>query len=173
MTDHNIQPSRRFGTWAARLLTGLALSITVLGAGATAASAQSDTDDPALLEAGQVAYETYCADCHGIDGTGSVAGRPLTDIALQEPDRTVHIESVTNGKGGMPAMSSVATDEEIDAAVTYVRLTFVTAQAEGDEELPATGSSTSSLLWIGLVLVAVGGAAMYLSRPDPTGAELS
>lgn len=117
-----------------------------------AVSAQSTTDDPAQLDAGQVVFETSCAGCHGVDGTGTNTGRPLTGIANDEPDRLVHIESVTMGKGGMPAFESELSGDEIDAAVTYVRLSF---SGSGTlQELPRTGTSPELLMAAGFLLVA-------------------
>ena len=73
---------------------------------APAAGAQVGADDPAQVEAGRAVFERNCASCHTSEGVGSRAGRPLTDIALEEPDRSVHIDSVTNGKGAMPAFGA-------------------------------------------------------------------
>lgn len=154
-----------------RTSTGAVVAGLILVLGAGAAGAQNDTDDPALFDAGQAVFEQSCADCHGADGTGSVAGRPLVDIALQQPDRSVHVDSVTNGKGGMPAFGDILTAEEIDAAVTYVRLAFTAAEDTADdeaEELPATGVGTNSLLFVGLGLMLVGGVTVVAARPRPS-----
>ena len=122
----------------------------------TAAGAQSEVDDPALLEEGEAVFSTSCMGCHGADGTGSDFGRPLTGIAGQEPDRLVHIGSVTMGKGGMPAFGDDLTAEEIDAAVTYVRLTFLSDRDM--DELPNTGiapelfAAAAALIAVGAIL---------------------
>lgn len=83
------------------MMAAMTLAVGLVGiAGATA---QSATDDPAQLEAGQAVFESNCSGCHGVDGTGSNTGRPLTDVATQQPDRLVNVASVTEGRGNMPA----------------------------------------------------------------------
>lgn len=144
----------------ARLLRSLGALSLVLALVAlmspVSAGAQSDVDDPALLEAGEAIFVEGCAGCHGADGAGTDFGRPLLGIADQQPDRLVHIASVRDGKGGMPAFGDSLSDEEIDAAVAYVRLTF---QAERSvDELPNTGAEPfiliagASLLLLGIGL---------------------
>jgi len=148
------------------IATAAALLLTVDGAWA-----QGGVDDPAQIEQGMAIYETNCATCHVSDGSGSNAGRPLTDIAAEQPDRSVHVTSVTDGKGRMPAWNATLTAEEIDAVVSYVRLGFSTqeaeaaAEAEGEgeaaeEELAVTGSdielgvlAAAALLGAGLLFV--------------------
>ena len=120
--------------------------------GTHTALAQSAADDPAATAAGMAVFEANCAGCHGADGMGSDRGRPLIDIALSEPDRLVHIASVTDGKGNMPAWGGTLSGEDIDAAVSYVRLTFVTDQPE----LAVTGASSTQLAVFGILLVLVG-----------------
>jgi cytochrome c6 len=131
---------------------------------APAAVAQESADDPAQVEAGMAVFENNCASCHTSEGVGSAAGRPLTDIALEEPDRTVHVDSVTNGRGGMPAFGAALSEDEIDSVVSYVRLTFVSAQAEepaeeepaAEEELASTGVESGMLVVAGIGLGAAG-----------------
>lgn len=128
--------------------------LLVVMAGPAPASAQG-ADDPAQLEAGQAVYELSCAGCHGDDGTGVAgAGRPLTGIASQG-DRATHIESVTNGKGGMPAFGERLSSEEIEQAASYVRLTFVD-EAAADEELARTGVGSAGLAVVGVTMLTGG-----------------
>ena len=102
-------------------LSGLLL---VVVAGSAPASAQG-ADDPAQVAEGQVVFALSCAGCHGDDGAGITgAGRSLTGIANQG-DRAVHIDSITTGKGGMPAFGERLSSDEIEQAASYVRLTFV------------------------------------------------
>ncbi len=139
----------------ATLLVGCSMS-----AGVGIAGAQDSVDDPAKLEAGQAVFEAACASCHGVDGTGSITGRALTGIVQEQPDRTVHIASVTNGKGGMPALGEELSPDDIDAAVTYLRLSF---SPEALTELPRTGSN-DSLFVVSAVLLAAGGALVLAER---------
>lgn len=140
------------------LFAGLCLVLLSFAAPANAQGA----DDPAEVEAGQVIFESNCAGCHAVDGTGSQTGRPLTDVAT-EADRSVHIESVTNGKGPMPAFGDRLSTEEISAAVSYVRLSFVSEAAAPPEPEPAdepelarTGVETPVLLVVGGLLLTLG-----------------
>lgn len=118
------------------MATLLAMIVGLLSLAQTPASAQSEPDDPALLAAGEAVFTSNCAGCHGVDGMGSNTGRNLTGVA-GEADRSVHIMSVTEGKGFMPAFGDMLSDEEIEAAVTYARLTFVAAAEPPAEEAPA------------------------------------
>lgn len=161
-------------------LVGLTAILTLLVGllGITSATAQSAADDPAQVEAGMGVYEGNCAGCHGVDGEGSDRGRPLTGIASQEADRTVHIASVTEGKGSMPPFGERLSAEEIDQAISYLRLTFVPAEeaevtttdAAADEteeaaaELPVTGSSSYLYGLAGLTLLLGGLLFVQTSR---------
>ena len=109
----------------------LAIALFVLGASGEATA--QGADDPGQVEAGQVVFEANCARCHGADGTGTNRGRPLTGIAMQG-ERAQHVQSVTEGRGGMPSFESSLSEAEIDQAVSYVRLTFVAAEEPAAEE---------------------------------------
>ena len=149
--------SERRGTSAAGTwwwFWGIVVTLAVsLMAAPSSAGAQSEVDDPALLEQGEVVFSASCAGCHGGDGAGTDAGRPLLGIVDQEPDRLVHIASVTDGKGGMPAFGGSLSDEDIDAAIAYVRLTFVAERSV--DELPFTGG-TVELFAAAAALIAAG-----------------
>ena len=136
----------------------VALAAIVLGGvGIPAALAQGGTDDLAQLEAGQAVFEANCARCHGADGMGSQTGRSLIGIAMSEPDRSVHVASVTTGKGNMPAFGERLSAEEIDAAVSYVRLTFVDPAAQSDPaELAVTGTASTPIAALGATLLVSG-----------------
>jgi len=83
----------------------------------------------------------------------------LTGIANQG-DRAVHIDSITTGKGGMPAFGERLSSDEIEQAASYVRLTFVDeAAATADEELARTGAGSAGLAVVGVTMVTGG---MYL-----------
>lgn len=125
------------------VVTGIAIFLFSLQA-APDAQARAQGDDPAQVEAGQEVFETTCAACHGIDGTGGDLGRDLTGVA-DEADRAQHIASVTEGKGFMPAQGDQLSAEEIEQAVSYVRLTFVADEADdGTEESEATDGSEAT-----------------------------
>jgi len=143
------------------LLSGMFLLV------AGSANAQESMDDPAHIEDGKEIFEANCAGCHGADGSGSNFGRDLTDVATQQEDRTVHITSVTDGKGNMPEFGSSLSEDDIDKVISYVRLEF----ASEPTELPATGAETkwgliASLGLIGAGLLLVGATR----RPELGGA---
>lgn len=138
-----------------QIVAGLVLLLALLSP--MAAGAQ-DVDDPGDLGIGMEVFNAGCSSCHLADGTGSSAGRSLIDIAIEQPDRSVHVASVTNGLGNMPAYEGRLTEEEIDAAVSYLRLTFLSEEDPMDE-LPRTGTN-AWLFVIGLGLVAAGGSAV-------------
>lgn len=146
------------GRWLAWVAT---VVFVVIGSTSPPASAQSAEDDPAMFDAGEAVYQGGCAGCHGDDGMGSETGRSLIGIAAQEPDRLVHIASVTDGKGGMPALGERLTPEDIDAVVSYVRLAFV--QEDDMDELPRTGTS-DWIIGAGLALVVLGAMAVRYER---------
>lgn len=136
------------------------LALTLLFA--PAAGAQ-DEDDPADLGLGMEIWNGGCSGCHQTDGSGSSAGRSLIDIALEQPDRSVHVASVTNGIGNMPGYEGRLTEDEIDAVVSYVRITF-RSEEDPMEELPRTGVE-SWLFVTGFSLIAVGAGALSIAAP--------
>jgi mono/diheme cytochrome c family protein len=91
-----------------------------------------------LMKTGSRLYEHHCADCHGADGRGALAGGmpaypPLAgnqSLTMEQPVNTIRI--VLNGgfppatagnprPFGMPPYSHVLKDDEVAAVVTYVR----------------------------------------------------
>ena len=80
-----------------------------------AASATSNED----YESGEELYDLACANCHGknLINTGSSSFN-LKTFPLDQKDR--FIESVTKGKGFMPAMGEVFDVEEIEQLWVYI-----------------------------------------------------
>jgi mono/diheme cytochrome c family protein len=79
-----------------------------------------------LLHAGRDVYQTLCAACHQPDGRGREQLAPSligSELALGAPGIAARI--VLNGKEGsvglMPPLGSVLTNEQVAAALTYVR----------------------------------------------------
>ena len=75
---------------------------------------------------GMAVYEANCARCHGSDGSGG-RGPSLQGIAETKPDAQEQITQTVNGGRGMPAFGDQLTEEEIAAAVDYLR-TFPAAE---------------------------------------------
>lgn len=76
------------------------------------------------FEAGRAVFLSTCAGCHGADGSGSIKGRSLVDIAAEEPDPQAHITSVTYGRDKMRGFADKLSPEEIADVVEYIRASF-------------------------------------------------
>jgi len=159
MSTHRNAGSKRarLGGFVVAAVLGLMLALSAAPAGA------QDADDPGDLGQGMEIFNAGCSSCHQADGSGSAAGRSLIDIAVEQPDRSVHVASVTDGIGNMPGYADRLTADEIDAAVSYVRLTF-RSQEDPMDELPRTGLS-GWLFAIGFGLIGSGGVAMLVVEP--------
>jgi mono/diheme cytochrome c family protein len=91
-------------------------------------SAPQNVNSPQGIDSSVVLFEAKCAQCHGKDGRAKTfAGklkhaRNFTDAGWQESvtDEQL-INSVKNGKAGMPAFGKKLTDEQITGLVSYVR----------------------------------------------------
>jgi cbb3-type cytochrome c oxidase subunit III len=82
---------------------------------------QKDPDASAL-------FAKNCATCHGKDGQAKTFkaklnhARNLTDSAWQSTVSDERLlNSITNGRGHMPAWGKKLTEDEINSLVTYVR----------------------------------------------------
>ncbi|HZL68349.1 MAG TPA: c-type cytochrome [Candidatus Limnocylindrales bacterium] len=78
----------------------------------------ADSDSAAL-------FKSKCAMCHGPDGTGSAMGQKLGVKSYKSPDIQKQSDadlknSITNGKGKMPAYKTL-TPEQVGGLVKYVR----------------------------------------------------
>jgi len=84
---------------------------------------------PALAQnSGADIFKVKCQMCHGPDGTANTpAGHAIkaasfkTPSIVQTPDADL-IAIVKNGKGKMPAFAGKLTDDQIKAAVAYIRV---------------------------------------------------
>ena len=83
-------------------------------------------DERRRFDAGAEVYKSFCVACHMADGRGSenVAPTLIGSIFALAPD-AVTARIVINGKEGgvgiMPALGRLLTDDQIAAALTYVR----------------------------------------------------
>lgn len=76
-----------------------------------------------------VTYSKNCATCHGKDGRADtfksrhhVHARDLTDARWQSEVSDERIlDSITNGRGRMPAFKNKLTTEQITSLVSYIR----------------------------------------------------
>ena len=100
-------------------LVALAAAVGLVGNSARANAAAGDA-------AGT--YNSKCAKCHGRDGRSKTTRGRLThsrDLTSSEWQNDVSDEriynSISNGKGKMPAFKKSLTDSQIDELVNYVR----------------------------------------------------
>jgi cytochrome c6 len=84
--------------------------------------------------AGAGVFKAKCVTCHGPDGSGNTpVGKSLQTADLRSPvvqkkSDAELTQSVSEGKGNMPAFKGNITDEEIQSVLKYVR----TLAAKGD-----------------------------------------
>jgi mono/diheme cytochrome c family protein len=100
------------------------LNLTHLAAFCIAASIAA----PAFAQsAGSDTYKAKCLMCHGADGLGATpAGKAMKaasfkDPALVKAPDAQLIATVKTGKNKMPAYAGKLTDDQIRAAVAYIR----------------------------------------------------
>lgn len=116
---------RRLGTLAIvlALVGGVYLSHQTGGARPTALQEVGTPEAAALVELGEGLYNTSCIACHQPGGVGvegyypMLAGNPF--VTLDEP--VPAIQTVLQGRGGMPAFDGLYSDEEVAAVLTFVR----------------------------------------------------
>lgn len=112
-----------------------AASVLVAGCGGSIEGSPEDAGRPVDVRAGQVAYETTCADCHGPAGSGTATGPPLVH-RIYEPSHhgdAAFTLAVRRGVpehhwsfGDMPPQPNV-TDGDLVNIVAYVRALQVQA----------------------------------------------
>ena len=78
-------------------------------------------------DSGTNVYKAKCATCHGQDGSGntpvgkSLQVADLRSAEIQKKSDAELAQSVSEGKGNMPAFKTSITDDEIHAVLGYVR----------------------------------------------------
>jgi quinol---cytochrome c reductase cytochrome c subunit, bacillus type len=77
-------------------------------------------DDEELTTGAEIFAEAGCLTCHTYGGQGAAGPGPeLTDVGTRlEPPRIA--ETVTNGRGGMPAFRESLSDEQIGAVAAFL-----------------------------------------------------
>ena len=81
---------------------------------------------PAVAQDAAATYKAKCAMCHGPDGKGSAMGvkmgtHDLTSDDVQKQTDAQLTETITKGKGKMPAYDGKLKDTEIKDLVAYIR----------------------------------------------------
>jgi cytochrome c6 len=96
--------------------------------------------DP-LVTQGQQVYDTICVACHQPGGKGvpgvfpALAGNQL--VTLDDPQYV--IATLITGRGAMPQFGAYVTDDQIAAAVSYIR------QAWGNRAGPVTPAQVEAI----------------------------
>lgn len=124
---------------------GLApLGLVVLGAGIALHQPATAGTESAKIQASARLYDTYCAQCHGLQRNGkgintvglSVQPRDHSDtVAMSSLPRDQMIKAITDGGASvnksalMPPWSPVLTKEQIEDMADY--LTYVCKCAQG------------------------------------------
>ena len=92
---------------------------TVLGAG--------KKNEAAAADAGTI-YSRQCVSCHGRDGRGrtrkgrQTKARDMTNASWQDDVSDERLfNSISNGRGKMPAFRKKISENDIDALVAYIR----------------------------------------------------
>ena len=81
----------------------------------------------AQAPAGQAIYESNCASCHGVTGSGASSMVLERQVAFDNPDwqkRYTDAQLITiikDGKGMMPSFGSSISDADLKTLVTYMR----------------------------------------------------
>jgi mono/diheme cytochrome c family protein len=97
----------------------LAVFALLLGLGPVSAAA----DD----SAGANVYKAKCLTCHAKDGSGNTpVGKSLQSADLRSPEVQKKsdaelTESISEGKGNMPAFKTLLSEDEIHSVMGYVR----------------------------------------------------
>jgi cytochrome c6 len=71
-------------------------------------------------------FRTKCAMCHGPDGAGSTVGKSMNVPDLRSPEvqklpDAQLVQTISDGKGGMPSFKSSLSEDQIHSLVSYVR----------------------------------------------------
>jgi quinohemoprotein ethanol dehydrogenase len=77
----------------------------------------SDAAPAALAAAGEDVFKTACVACHGEDGMGGHGGGAALD---QVKDPAMVMATVVDGRGNMPPLGSMLTQDQIRAVAAYV-----------------------------------------------------
>ncbi len=84
--------------------------------------------------AGATVYKAKCLTCHAKDGSGntpvgkSLQSADLRSAEVQKKSDAELTESVSEGKGNMPAFKTLLSEDEIHSVLAYVR----TLASKGD-----------------------------------------
>ena len=114
-------------SWRGKLRLTVALIVGLLGTTLVLSPATQAADEQDAT-AGKALFKTKCMACHGADGTGDTpVGKSLKVANLHSPEiqkktNAELAQSISEGKGNMPAFQNSTKEDEIRALVKYVRV---------------------------------------------------
>jgi cbb3-type cytochrome c oxidase subunit III len=115
-------------TRVAVVLLGLAFLFVIDSWTARSTAVALSQETNVTQDSARLLFEKRCATCHGKDGRAKTFkakfnhARNLTDPQWQEEVSDERIfNSISNGKGKMPAWGKKLSDAQINALVAYVR----------------------------------------------------
>ncbi|MBS1689678.1 MAG: cytochrome c [Bacteroidetes bacterium] len=82
-------------------------------------SMATEKADNAKAMAGKRTFEEKCVACHGSDGTAGIAN--AANLQTSKLDISSMINTISNGRGGMPAFKSQLTEDEIENLASYAQ----------------------------------------------------
>ena len=123
-SNWSVQDLNQEFSWCGKLKPTVAFITAFLGLTLLlSAGARADEQD-----AGKALFKTKCMACHGADGTGDTpVGKSLKVANLHSPEIQKKTDaelaqSISEGKGNMPAFQNSTKEDEIRALVKYVRV---------------------------------------------------
>ena len=119
---------KRIAQQLAVLIALVLFSVILIDAARPARLANSSSKSAEVDRSAAALYKSYCASCHGNDGRAkTIKGRlkHTRDIADAQWQDNVSDErifnSISNGRGKMPAFGKKLSEKEINSLVAYVR----------------------------------------------------
>lgn len=68
---------------------------------------------------GQILYNQYCVNCHGINGEGEYSGAKRLSVSIKKDEDIVKV--IKNGKAAMPKYAEVFDQTEIKALTEFIK----------------------------------------------------
>ena len=96
-----------------------ALRLTIAAFALAGSSGTASAQDRATVEAGEALYAEHCAECHGENLRSSGSVPDLRD--LRQDQRSYFDQTVSDGKGQMPAWGGVMNEPELNQLWAYIR----------------------------------------------------
>ena len=91
----------------------------IAGCSGNNGQADSTNDNADTKIAAKNLFEQKCIACHGNDGTAGIAGAAnLQTISITDEQI---VQSISNGKGNMPAFKDMLSQDDINAVKDYVK----------------------------------------------------